>query len=68
MLVTPIKGVNPFIPMGDQEKRLIPYEADRRREEKYQDILSNRELFVDPIPNSPNAYHKNCMADSKENY
>ena len=54
--------------MGDQEKRLIPYEADRRREEKYQDILSNRELFVDPIPNSPNAYHKNCMADSKENY
>ena len=25
-------------------------------------------LFVDPIPNSPNAYHKNCMADSKENY
>ena len=54
--------------MGDQEKRLIPYEADRRREEKHQDILSNRELFVDPIPNSPNAYHKNCMADSKENY
>ena len=25
-------------------------------------------LLVDPIPNSLNKYHKNCMADSKENY
>ena len=25
-------------------------------------------LLVDPIPNSPNGHHKNCMADSKENY
>ena len=30
--------------------------------------ISHRELFVDPIPNSPNTYHKNCMADNKENY
>ena len=25
-------------------------------------------LLVDPIPNSLNQHHKNCMADSKENY
>ena len=23
-------------------------------------------LLVDPIPNSQNSHHKNCMADSKE--
>ena len=22
----------------------------------------------DPIPNSPNSHHKNCITDSKENY
>ena len=25
-------------------------------------------LLVDPIPNSLNYHHKNCMADSEENY
>ena len=25
-------------------------------------------LLVDPIPNSPKWHHKNCMAESKENY
>ena len=25
-------------------------------------------FLVDPIPNSPNSHHKNCIADSKENY
>ena len=25
-------------------------------------------LLVDPITNSLNLYHENCMADSKENY
>ena len=25
-------------------------------------------LWVDPVPNSPNQHHKNCTADSKENY
>ena len=29
---------------------------------------SIRELQVDPIPNSSNLHHKNCVADSKENY
>ena len=24
--------------------------------------------LLDPIPNSPNYHHKNCIADSKENY
>ena len=26
-----------------------------------------RELLVDPMPNSLNLYHKNCMTDIKEN-
>ena len=25
-------------------------------------------FLVDPIPNSLNSHHKNCIADSKENY
>ena len=25
-------------------------------------------FLVDPIPNSPNSHHKNCIADRKENY
>ena len=27
-----------------------------------------RGLLADPIPNSPNYYHKNCVVESKENY
>ena len=23
---------------------------------------------VDPMPNSPNSHHRNCIADRKENY
>lgn len=23
--------------------------------------------LVDPVPNSPNSHHENCMAESKEN-
>ena len=30
--------------------------------------MSIRGLLVDPIPNSPNERHMNCIADSKENY
>ena len=25
-------------------------------------------LLADPIPNSPNQHHKNCITDSRENY
>ena len=28
----------------------------------------DRGILVDLIPNSPNLHHKNCMANSKENY
>lgn len=28
--------------------------------------MSIGELLVDPIPNSPNKHHRNCMADSTE--
>ena len=30
--------------------------------------ILTRGLLADPIPNSWNYHHKNCMADSKENY
>ena len=30
--------------------------------------ISNRGLLVDPIPNSPNQHHMNCMADNKKIY
>ena len=30
--------------------------------------MSTMGLLVDLIPNSLNEHHKNCMADSKENY
>ena len=30
--------------------------------------ISIRGLPVDPIPNSPNQHHEDCMIDSKENY
>lgn len=28
----------------------------------------DRRIIVDPILNSPNQFHKNCMAERKENY
>ena len=30
--------------------------------------VSGRGFLVDPIPNSPNLHHRNCMTDSKEKY
>ena len=30
--------------------------------------MSIRGLLVDPIPNSPNYPHKNCITDNKQNY
>lgn len=29
--------------------------------------ISTGGLLVDPIPNSPNYHHKNCIEDGKEN-
>ena len=43
----------------------IQYQADEWWE--YRQILIWG-LLVDPIPNSLNQHHKNCVADSKENY
>ena len=47
----------------------LPYQynvklASDENKEKYHYM---KELLFDPIPNSSNKYHKNCMADSKEN-
>ena len=30
--------------------------------------MSMRVILVDPVPNSLSLHHKNCMADSRENY
>ena len=35
---------------------------------KLKEKISTRGLLVDPISNSPNKHHENCMADTKENY
>ena len=44
------------------------YQANKWQEQRKISIWGS---LVDPIPNSPNLYYKNCMADgkgSKENY
>ena len=43
----------------------IQYQADKGWEWRK---ISVKGLWVDPIPNSPNTNHKNCMGDSKEDY
>ena len=62
-------GVNPLTPMNDQE-RISPYNINTISSIEVMKIgkLSIRGLLVDPIPNSPNRHHKNCMSDSKKNY
>ena len=60
---------NPLNPMSDQN-RVSPYNIttvlSRKVMQVYQNI--NKQLLVDPMPSFPNSHHKNCMADSKENY
>ena len=43
----------------------IQYQADKWWELRK---ISVKGLWVDPIPNSPNTNHKNCIGDSKEDY
>ena len=43
----------------------LQYQADKWWEWRK---ISVKGLWVDPIPNSPNTNHKNCMGDSKEDY
>ena len=45
--------------------RSFQYQAHMRWEWKK---ISIRGLLVDPVPNSPNWHHKNCMADSRRIY
>ena len=58
--------------MSDQDK-LSPYNINAISSRQMMRIIiiikiSIRGVLVDPIPNSPNLHHNNCMADSKENY
>ena len=50
--------------------RISPYHINTisSRQVKRIKKLSITGLFFDPISNSLNQHHKNCMADSKENY
>ena len=53
-------------PMSDQN-RISPYNINQKgdgskKKCKFEDFLG------DLLPNSLNWHHKNCMADSKENY
>ena len=43
----------------------IQYQADKWWEQRN---ISRRGFLVDPLPNSQNQHHKNCIADSTENY
>ena len=60
---------NPLTPMSDQN-RVSPYNINTILSRKVMRIYQNikKQLLVDPIPSSPNSHHKNCMAESKENY
>ena len=40
----------------------------RKSDKQWERKITIRELSVDPISNSLIQYHKNCIADSKENY
>ena len=55
--------------MSDQN-RVSPYNINTILSRKVMRIYQNikKQLLVDPIPSSPNSYHKNYMADSKKNY
>ena len=61
--------VNPLSLTSDQD-RISPYIISTISSRQVIRIKKNiiRVLLVDPIPNSPNCHHINCMADSKENY
>ena len=55
--------------MSDQEK-ISPYKINTMLSIGVMRIkkISIRGLSVDPTPNSPNLFHKNCMEDNKKNY
>ena len=58
----------PLTPMSDQD-RISPHNINKissRQVMRIKNLIKG--LLVDPKPNSPNLHHKNCMADSKENY
>ena len=59
-----------FLTLVSDQERISPYEIKtvESRQEMRMKKLSINGLFVDPIPNSPNLHHRNCVADSKENH
>ena len=63
--------IYPLTPTSDQD-RISPYSiitiSSRQVRRIKKKILVRELLKIDSIPNSPNKHHKNCKADSKENY
>ena len=59
----------PLTPMSDQ-KRVSPYDINTILSRIVMKIYQNikKQLLFDPIASSQNSHHKNCQADSKENY
>ena len=55
--------------MSDQN-RVSPYNINTMLSRIVMKIHQNikKELLFDPIASSQNSHHKNCQADSKENY
>ena len=55
--------------MHDQD-RISPYNNDTISSRQVMRIrkIPNMGLLDDPIPNSPNQHHKNCMEETKEKY
>ena len=65
-----MSAINLLTLVSDQE-RISPYEiktVESRQEMRMKKLSINGLFVVDPIPNSPNLHHRNCVADSKENY
>ena len=60
---------NTLTPMSDQN-RVSPYNINTILSRIVMKIYQNikKQLLFDPIASSQNSHHKNCQADSKENY
>ena len=52
--------------MSDQD-RIAPYKINLSLRQVMR-IKKNILVLIDPIPNLQYQHHKNCIADSKENY
>ena len=71
-MLNSLQVINPLTPMSDQD-RISPYNISAISSSQVMRIKKNakktkKTFLFDPIPNSPNQHHDNCMADSTKNY